>query len=141
MKCATVHFQEAGGHMKKPFEFAAVLAAAVIGIPLTAGAQPAGNAVLMAGEQQEADYRVIAARCGTPGFEKAFYKQSRAAVTAGLVVKNRDPVQVEKSITSLRRSPFVLVATQADCAAELKRLAELQKHRGELLRTGAGRKK
>lgn len=126
---------------KAPFEIAAVLAAAVIGIPVTAGAQQAGHAVPMADEQQEADYRVIAARCGTPAFEKAFYKQSRAAVAAGLVVKNRDPVQVEKTITSLRRSPVVLVATQADCAAELKRLAEVQKHRGETLRSAAGRKK
>ncbi|MDM0017843.1 hypothetical protein [Variovorax saccharolyticus] len=124
--------------MKTTFAIAAVMMAASIGMPSTAGAQQAADAALMAGEQQEADFRVIAARCGTPAFEKAFYKQSRAAVAAGLVVKNRDPVQVEKTVTSLRRSPVVLVATQADCAAELKRLAEVQKRRGELLK---GKKK
>ena len=127
--------------MKTTFDIAAFVAAAAIGLPLAAGAQQAGVDAAISGEQQEADLRVIAARCGTPAFEKAFYKQSRAAVSAGLVVKNRDPVQVEKNITSLRRSPFVLVATQADCAAELKRLADVQKHRGELLRSGAGRRK
>lgn len=124
--------------MKTPFAIAAVMMAATIGMPSTAGAQQAADAALMAGEQQEADFRVIAARCGTPAFEKAFYKQSRAAVAAGLVVKNRDPVQVEKTVTSLRRSPVVLVATQADCVAELKRLAEVQKRRGEVLK---GKKK
>jgi hypothetical protein len=135
----TVHFQEAGGSMTTKFDIAAVMTAAVIGIPMTASAQQAGLGAPISGEQQEADLRVIAARCGTPRFEKAFYKQSRAAVAAGLVIKNRDPVQVEKTITSLRRSPIVLVATQADCAAELVRLAEVQKHRSELLK--AGRKK
>jgi hypothetical protein len=139
MAPATVHFQEAGGQMATRFDIAAVVTAAVIGMPMTAGAQQAGTDAPISGEQQEADLRVIAARCGTPAFEKAFYKQSRAAVAAGLVIKNRDPVQVEKTITSLRRSPFVLVATQADCAAEFKRLAEVQKHRSELLK--AGRKK
>ena len=124
--------------MKTPFAIAALMMAATIGMPSTAGAQQAADAALMAGEQQEADFRVIAARCGTPAFEKAFYKQSRAAVAAGLVVKNRDPVQVEKTVTSLRRSPVVLVATQADCVAELKRLAEVQKRRGEVLK---GKKK
>jgi len=124
--------------MKTPFAIAAVMMAATIGMPSTAGAQQAADAALMAGEQQEADFRVIAARCGTPAFERAFYKQSRAAVAAGLVVKNRDPVQVEKTVTSLRRSPVVLVATQADCVAELKRLAEVQKRRGEVLK---GKKK
>ncbi|MGO4394508.1 hypothetical protein AB4Z46_24425 [Variovorax sp. M-6] len=122
--------------------FAALLAAAVIGMPLAASAQQAADAAVpISGEQQEADYRVIAARCGSPAFEKAFYKQSRAVVAAGLVTKHRDPVQVEKTVTALRRSPFVLVATQADCAAELKRLAELQKSRAEMLRTGRGQRK
>ena len=123
-------------------ELAAMLAAAVVAVPLAASAQQAADAVVpISGEQQEADYRVIAARCGSPAFEKAFYKQSRAAVSAGLVTKHRDPVQVEKTVTALRRSPVVLVATQADCAAELKRLAELQKSRGEMLRSGRGQRK
>lgn len=120
---------------KTSFDLAAFLAAAAIGIPLAAQAQDAPHAA----EQREADDRVIAARCGTPAFEKSFYRQSRAAVAAGLVVKNRDPVQVEKSITAMRRSPFVLVATQADCTAELQRLAELQRSRAALVRRGGGR--
>jgi hypothetical protein len=127
--------------MTTKFDIAAWMTAAVIGMPMTASAQQAGLDAPISGEQQEADLRVIAARCGTPGFEKAFYKQSRAAVAAGLVIKNRDPVQVEKTVTSLRRSPIVLVASQADCAAEVARLAEIQKHRSELLKGGAGRKK
>lgn len=123
-------------------EIAAMLAAAVMAMPLAASAQQAaGAAVPISGEQQEADYRVIAARCGSPAFEKAFYKQSRAVVSAGLVVKHRDPVQVEKTVTALRRSPVVLVATQADCVAELKQLAELQKSRAEMLRSGRGPRK
>ncbi|MBU2408850.1 MAG: hypothetical protein KKC79_09405, partial [Gammaproteobacteria bacterium] len=33
-------------------------------------------------EQREADDRVIAARCGTPAFEKQFFRSSQAAVRA-----------------------------------------------------------
>ena len=104
--------------------------AAVAGICLSgiSLATPAAD-FASSGEQLEADYRVIAARCGTPAFEKAFFKSSRAAVAAGLVAKGRDPVQVEKTITSLRRSPFVLVAASADCPAQLERLKEIQKIR------------
>ncbi|MBO9515468.1 MAG: hypothetical protein J7549_15240 [Variovorax sp.] len=87
-------------------------------------------------EQLEADYRVIAARCGTPAFEKSFYKQSRAAVAAGLVTRHRDPAQVEKTITALRRNPVVLVGAQADCPAQLERLRELQKERARVLHKG-----
>ena len=47
---------------------------------------------------------------------------------------------VEKTVTALRRSAFVLVAAQADCPAQLKQLAELQKSRSELVRTSRGRK-
>jgi hypothetical protein len=83
---------------------------------------------------------VIAARCGTPAFEKAFYNQSRAAVAAGLVNKNRPPADVEKTVTALRRSPFVLIAANADCPVQLKQLADLQKSRSELIRTSRGRK-
>ena len=121
--------------MKTPFDIAALVAATALGFPGIAFSQQASAPPPGLAEQQEADWRVIAARCGTPAYEKAFYKQSRAAVAAGLVVKNRDPVQVEKTVTALRRSPFVLVATQADCAAELQRLAELQKSRSALLKS------
>ena len=54
-------------------------------LPWAVGAQPSD----LSGEQQEADYRVIAARCGTPGFERAFYKQSKAAV-AELLARQLD---------------------------------------------------
>ncbi|MGJ7508444.1 hypothetical protein [Variovorax sp. GT1P44] len=87
----------------------------------------------LSGEQQEADYRVIAARCGTPAFEKGFYKQSKAAVAAGLVVKHRDPAQVEKTVTALRRNPVVLIGTQADCPDQVARLRDVQKERAKLL--------
>ncbi|KWT97063.1 hypothetical protein WDL1CHR_05387 [Variovorax sp. WDL1] len=93
-----------------------------------------------AAEQQEADYRVIAARCGTPAFEKGFFKDSRAAVAAGLVNKNRMPADVEKSVEALRRSPFVLVATNADCPSQLAQLKEVQKARKEAIRTGRARR-
>jgi len=125
--------------MKTPFDIAALVAATALGFPGIAFSQQSGAPPPGLAEQQEADWRVIAARCGTPAYEKAFYKQSRAAVAAGLVVRNRDPVQVEKTITALRRSPFVLVATQADCAAELQRLAELKKSRSVLLKSARGK--
>ena len=34
------------------------------------------------------------------------------------VVEGRPPAEVEKTITALRRSPFVLVAAPADCPAQ-----------------------
>jgi hypothetical protein len=124
--------------MKTSFSIESILTVTVIAIivPLAANAQP----VAVPAEQQEADYRVIAARCGTPAFERAFYNQSRAAVAAGLVNKNRPPADVEKIVTALRRSPFVLVAANADCPAQLEQLADLRKSRGELIRTSRGRK-
>jgi len=120
-----------------------LFAAAFIAAPWAAAAQPvksAAPAAAFAAEQQEADYRVIAARCGTPAFEKAFFNQSRAAVNAGLVSKNRPAADVEKTITALRRSPFVLVAAPTDCPAQLKQLAELQKNRSALIHTARARK-
>ena len=124
--------------MKTSFSIESILTATAIAIivPLAANAQP----VAVPAEQQEADYRVIAARCGTPAFERAFYNQSRAAVAAGLVNKNRPPADVEKIVTALRRSPFVLVAANADCPAQLEQVADLQKSRSELIRTSRGRK-
>ena len=120
--------------MKSRSGFDAFTAATLAGICLTAGAQTApAPAPPISALQLEADYRVIAARCGTPAFEKAFYFHSRAVVAAGLVVKGRDPAEVEKSITALRRSPFVLVAAPADCPAQLALLKDLQKTRGAAL--------
>lgn len=84
-------------------------------------------------EQWEADYRVIAARCGTPAFEKAFSNQSRQAVSAGLVSKRAEPAAIERSIGNLRRSSLTLVAASSDCPAKLAQLAELQRARKTLL--------
>lgn len=101
------------------------------------------NAALGA-EQREADSRVIAARCGTPAFERAFFRQSTTAVKAGLVSKTRPPADVERSITALRRSAFALVASTSDCPVQLAQLSSLMKTRSSLLKqsnTDAGRKR
>ncbi|MGJ7510748.1 hypothetical protein [Variovorax sp. GT1P44] len=125
--------------MKTRIEIGAIFSALAVTLPFTAAAQSTGSmGAVLSSEQQEADYRVIAARCGTPGYEKAFFRQSKAAVAAGLVSKHRDPVEVEKTITALRRSPFVLVAAPADCAEQLKMLAEVQKSRSSLIKTRRG---
>ena len=58
-----------------------------------------------------------------------------ALISAGLIAKDRRPVEVEKSITSLRRNPLVLVAGPSDCGAQLGQLAALQKNRNALVRT------
>ena len=116
--------------MKSRFGFDAFAAATLTGLCLSAAAQttPAAGPPISS-EQLEADYLVIAARCGSPAFEKAFFNASKAAVSAGLVGKIRDAAQVEKTITALRRSPFVLVAAPSDCPAQLAQLKELQKQR------------
>ncbi len=114
--------------------------AAVTGTALVAGAihgaawAQANKALAPTGiaEQQEADYRVIAARCGSPAFEHAFDRQSRRMVAAGLIAAGRSPKDVEASITSLRRNSFVLVAASADCPAQLAQLADLQRHRSAM---------
>lgn len=121
--------------MRARFVFVASVSVVSIGASWPAASQPAVDASPLSSEQQEADDRVVAARCGTPAFEKGFYKQSKAAVAAGLVVKHRDPVQVEKAVTALRRNPVVLVATQADCPAQLDRLRQIEKDRAKMLGT------
>jgi hypothetical protein len=111
----------------------ALASAAAFGLclPVAARELPEG-AMMYAGEQVEADLRVIAARCGSPAYEKVFYKQSRAFVAAGRVVEGKDPVEVEKTVTSLRRSPFVLVEAPADCPAQMEMLKDVQGRRGGL---------
>lgn len=84
--------------------------------------------------QNEADYRVIAARCGTPAFEKAFFKQSKAAVAAGMVARNPDSAAIEKAIESRRRNPLQLVSTGADCAEKMSLLKSVQHQRTEAIR-------
>jgi len=121
--------------MNARFVFVACLSVVSIGASWPAACQRAVDLSTLSSEQQEADDRVVAARCGTPAFEKGFYKQSKAAVAAGLVVKHRDPVQVEKTVTALRRNPVVLIATQAECPAQLDRLRQIQKDRAKMLGT------
>ncbi|WP_431275362.1 hypothetical protein ACQ858_03040 [Variovorax ureilyticus] len=124
--------------MDARFVIVACLSMAAAGGPWLAHAQTPSEAAVSAesGEQREADLRVIAARCGTPAFEKSFYKQSKAAVAAGLVTRHRDPAQVEKSVTALRRNPVVLIGAQSDCPAQIERLKEVQKERAKALRKG-----
>lgn len=128
--------------MKPCVWFRSTASASALFACLAAGAQTApvmSGVGSSSGEQAEADDRVIAARCGTPAFEKAFYKDSQAAVRAGLVSKTRPPADVEKTITTLRRSPFVLVTAPADCADQMIRLKEVQKARKTAL-AGAGKR-
>lgn len=107
-----------------------LLMAAMLGSAGTASAQALGVPALPSAEEQwEADYRVIAARCGTPAFEKNFSAHSRQAVAAGLVSRRADPATVERTIGSLRRSSLTLVATSSDCPAKLAQLAQLQRTR------------
>jgi len=98
---------------------------------LPSQAQLPADPALAAEAQVEADHRVIAARCGSPAFEKQFFFNSQAAVRAGLVSKRTSPAEVEKMITVLRRSPFVLVAVNADCPAQLDRLKQVMKGRSQ----------
>ena len=112
------------------------LSMSAVGIVASLGAYAAdlSNNYSTSREQQEADLRVIAARCGTPAFERAFFKQSTAAVKAGLVSKDQSPADTEKKITALRRSAVLLVASTSDCAAQLAQLAALQKSRSALIK-------
>jgi len=106
---------------------------------LPSQAQLSVDPMLAAEAQVEADHRVIAARCGSPAFEKQFFFNSQGAVRAGLVSKRKTPAEVEKLITMQRRNPFVLVAVNADCPAQLDRLKQVMKGRGQAI--GASRKK
>ncbi len=90
-------------------------------------------------EQEEADNRVIAARCGTPKFEKAFMRQSTALVAAGRLSVKRRPADVEKAITAMRRNPVTLISASADCPAQVERLAQLQKTRSLVIKTRPAR--
>ena len=111
------------------------LVMSAIGIVASIGAYGADLSKDSTGrEQQEADLRVIAARCGTPAFERAFFKQSTAAVKAGLISMDESPADTEKKITALRRSAFMLVASTSDCPAQLTQLAVLQKSRSALIK-------
>ncbi|RYF34620.1 MAG: hypothetical protein EOO26_03895 [Comamonadaceae bacterium] len=111
------------------------------GCAFGAGAEAQIAAASLPGEQEqrEADYRVVAARCGSPAFEKAFSAQSRKAVAAGLVSQRAEPAVIEKSVGSLRRSSLTLVATSSDCPAKLVQLGELQRSRQTALASAGKR--
>ena len=86
------------------------------------------------GRQLEADYRVMAARCGTPAFEKLFTRQSRAFVAAGWIEKTADPAATEKAIETLRRNPLMLVSNRAACDSRMVELKQVMQERSERLR-------
>jgi hypothetical protein len=108
---------------------------AVLGTVLPAVADVSVDALLSADPrafttvQQESDYRVIAARCGTPRFEHGFFKESKAAVQAGLVGNSRNPDEVERMVTEARRNPLLLVSKSADCKADLATINDLREAR------------
>ena len=110
-----------------------LLAAGLTSLPSRAGAD---REAIDAALQREADYRVIAARCGTPAFEKQFFKQSKAAVAGGLVDGLSNAGAAEKQIESRRRNPLQLVATSADCGEKLALLKTVQQQRAKEVRTG-----
>lgn len=77
--------------------------------------------------QYEADYRVVAARCGTPAFEKKFYLQSRQFVAASNGQDKEAAARQERTIERLRRNPIALIGSQSDCKLqgdELKRVMD-----------------
>ena len=108
-----------------------VAGALVAGLPSHTQAQTqpqwSTDPALVAQAQVEADDRVIAARCGSPAFEKQFFRQSQAAVRAGLISDRTNPARVEQAITAQRRNPIVLVTANVDCAAQLQRLRQVVK--------------
>ena len=121
--------------MRTPSAFEALGAMSLILACCSAQAQaPPGASESGSGEQLEADYRVIAARCGSPAWEKAFFKESQAAVRAGVVSRRGSPEEVEKRIVALRRNPLVLVGAAADCPAQLARLKDIQKARKDAIK-------
>jgi hypothetical protein len=77
--------------------------------------------------QYEADYLVVAARCGTPAFEKKFYLQSRQFVAANNGQDKEAAARQERTIERLRRNPIALIGSQTDCKLhgdELKRVMD-----------------
>jgi hypothetical protein len=117
---------------------AQIFAAGMLLAGLPSPAQLLTDPALVAQAQVEADDRVIAARCGSPAFEKLFFRNSQAAVRAGLVSNRTSPARVEQAITALRRNPIVLVTANVDCAAQLQRLKQVIKSRNPI---GASRQR
>ncbi|MDN4592059.1 hypothetical protein DBA29_26610 [Xenophilus aerolatus] len=91
--------------------------------------------------QYEADYRVVAARCGTPAFEKKFFMQSQQFVAASNGQDKTATARQESTIRALRRNPITLIGSQSDCKAqgdELKRVMD-ERSRGRSAQRGRGR--
>lgn len=91
--------------------------------------------------QYEADYRVVAARCGTPAFEKKFYQQSRQFVAASNGQDKEAINRQERTIERLRRNPIALIGSQSDCKVqgdELKRVMD-ERSRSRSGQRGRGR--
>lgn len=84
--------------------------------------------------QNEADHRVVAARCGTPAFERAFFAKSQRFVAASNDHDKQATARQESAIRSMRRNPITLIGSQSDCKSQgaiLQRLlAERSKVRG-----------
>lgn len=102
-----------------------VVAAAVLAGASSCWAQAKPFGLDAAQLQREADYRVVAARCGTPAFETKFFTQSRNFVATSNGNRQDSTARQERTIESLRRNPITLISAQADCKAqsdELKRL-------------------
>lgn len=81
-----------------------------------AEAKPAG--LDAAALQNEADYRVVAARCGKPAFEKAFFVSSQQFVAASNDRDRQATARQESAIRSMRRNPITLIGSQSDCKAQ-----------------------
>lgn len=97
-----------------------------------AQAKPAG--LDAAALQNEADYRVVAARCGTPAFERVFFANSQRFVAASNDHDRQATGRQESAIRLMRRNPITLIESQSDCKSQgaiLQRLlAERSKVRG-----------
>ncbi|MDN4592144.1 hypothetical protein DBA29_27055 [Xenophilus aerolatus] len=91
--------------------------------------------------QYEADYRVVAAWCGTPAFEKKFFTQSQQFVASSNGQDKFATERQESTIRSLRRNPIALIGSQSDCKVqgdELKRVMD-ERSRSRSGQRGRGR--
>ena len=135
-----------GEHMKRHLEIEAVMTAAVIGM-LHGG--PAHSrrrrfdAPPFRVNSRRPTYRVIAARCGTPGVrERPSTSNREPRWRPGWVIKNRDPVRGrEDRSPRCAAAPSCWSRATADCAAELRAAGgDSRSTRSELLKTSSGRK-
>lgn len=104
-----------------------VAVAAAGGASCWAQARPTG--LDAAALQREADYRVVAARCSTPAFEKNFYVQSQDFVAASNGHDRESTARQESAIRSMRRNPIALIGSQTDCKLQGARLKQIMDER------------